>query len=178
MDNLINSKNNKTHQIEGSLNNLPYHDAPTCMLGEIITMVLDKISDANIIFPIQLYFIKPDRKTRIIETTHLVDEPFTLDSLFHCVDKKKYFNKRLDILHDCTRIKPFNQKWNKARLIIHDDQRYIFQYKFDRDIHWLYSRQLNGSIVVDKLSSDILKKINSWDGLEEVHPRPWEHAYF
>ncbi|WP_158657840.1 hypothetical protein [Agarilytica rhodophyticola] len=162
----------KPETIHGSLTDLSHHDAAICMLVELTNIIIDELSDTDAVFPVELHFVKPNRHKYILETKSATNEPLALDSLFYSSEKTAYFDKRLDILQDCTRIKPFNQKWNKARLIIHDDQRYIFQYKFDRDIHAAYS-VMQGQQELKHLDEETFKKIRTWEGLSNNHPRPW-----
>lgn len=161
--------------IEGSLGGQASDDAPTCMLAEIIKMVFEELdcSEQTVIFPVELYFVKPNKRTCIIVVKDAKNKLLDIDNLFFPSKKKDFFDRRLDVLHECTILKEHDRKWNKARLIINDDESYIFQYRFDRDIDWLYSQSPNDP-VVEELTLDVLKKISSWEGLEENHSRHWE----
>ncbi|WP_103654451.1 hypothetical protein [Agarilytica rhodophyticola] len=158
-------------EVKGNLVDIA-SNAAICVLQELIKLIQKGVRNIDTIYPVEIYFIKPNNHTCIIEAKNKLDDSLQLSNLFYPKEKKAHFDKRLEILHDCTRIKPFNQKWNKARLIIHDDQRYIFQYKFDRDIHAAYS-VMQGQSELKRLDEETFKKIRTWEGLSNNHPRPW-----
>ncbi len=62
--------------------------------------------------------------------------------------------------------------WNKARFELMPDGNFDIQFKFDKDFAWL-NQVDRDSDAYERLSSDDMHKIKSWEGIPEGFDRYW-----
>ncbi|WP_337909212.1 hypothetical protein [Vibrio cholerae] len=63
-----------------------------------------------------------------------------------------------------------DKAWNKCRFILRPDGDFDLEFKFDRDLDYLYS--LAGGDVA-RVEESLVNAIRSWSGLKEDAYRPW-----
>ena len=82
------------------------------------------------------------------------------------------YDKAFYALHDLMKKNETDNPWNKLHFTLKPDGDFDIEFKFDKDFAWYNSLDAD-SQEFDNLDLDIIKQIQTWDGVPESTPKYW-----
>lgn len=152
----------------------PDSNTPSCrrdqILGQICDLLSERAVDNDTIACIEIYILKSDQPS-IFYSYALPDGRF-LDQLFVGSNVDKTITNAFMALRNIMKTSEKMESWNKARLLVINDDDYIYECENCEDVNWLAKVSPREIPNVDRYI-EAQTKILSWDGIPKNEQRWW-----